>query len=233
MTFNPEAAIAHLRASDPVMAAIIDRVGPFAMRSDSPDPFRALARAIIFQQLSGAAAGTIYGRLLALFEDRSGRGLPVRRSSPDWDARAEPFPAPEALLDVPLETLRSVGLSRQKATYLQTLSAHFAACESCPDALYAAADADVIAHLTAIKGVGRWTAEMFLIFHLRRPDVLPVNDVGINRAIMRAYGLGALPTPPDIVALGEPWRPYASVACWYLWRSEDVALPMAPASPAG
>lgn len=226
MPYDPAVALAHLRSADPVMAAIIERVGPFAMREDSPDPFRSLARAIIFQQLSGAAAGTIYGRLVDRFSsEQSTSPQAIDGSAPAWDGISERFPAPLSVLAIAPDELRAVGLSRQKATYLHALASHFVECEACPVALYSAPDEAVISHLTAIPGVGRWTAEMFLLFHLRRPDVLPVNDVGINRAIRNAYGLAALPSPAEVASIGTPWRPFASVACWYLWRSEDTTVP--------
>ena len=225
LTYDPDTAIAHLRSADPTMAGIIDLVGPFAMRPDSPNPLRALARSIIFQQLSGKAAGTIYSRFLALFpEGELVHAQLPQRSSPHWDPNAEPFPKPEAILARSDEELRAAGLSRQKIAGLKDLSLHFAEGRVSTDLLHEWDDEAVIEHLLPIRGVGRWTVEMFLLFHLRRPNVLPVNDVGINRAIMRRYGLEAMPKAPEILEIGAPWRPFASVACWYLWRSEDTVL---------
>lgn len=220
-----EAAIGHLRQADPTMARIIQMVGPFEMRRDGMNPFQSLARAIIFQQLSGKAAGTIYARFLGLFDGPGARREPgPRRTDPEWDGADEPFPEPAAVLAVSDEDLRSAGLSRQKVAAVRDLALHFAEERLSPHRLHEWDDEAVIEHLTQVRGVGRWTAEMFLIFHLRRPDVLPVNDVGINRAIMRQYGLGAMPGQDEVLRIGAPWRPWASVACWYLWRSEAVVL---------
>jgi 3-methyladenine DNA glycosylase/8-oxoguanine DNA glycosylase len=206
-TIDPAAAVTHLNAADPVMARIIAAAGPPDLRAGTGDPFRALARAIVAQQLSGKAAETIFGRFLGLFELVPGE-----------------FPAPAGVLAMGDEKLRSAGLSRQKTAALRDLAAHFAAGELSIGSFEAWSDDEIVTHLTRVRGVGRWTAEMFLIFELRRPDVLPVNDVGINRAIARRYGLEGMPAPADVLRIGAPWRPWASVACWYLWRSEDVNL---------
>ncbi len=219
-------ALAHLRETDPTMAKIIARVGPFALRPDGEDPFRSLSRAIVYQQLSGRAAGTIYRRFLGLFGRGDGFDPAVRRTSPDWNPLADEFPPPEAVLALGDEEMRSVGLSRQKVASLRDLAAHFASGELSVEHFHAWDDEEIIAHLTGVRGIGRWTAEMYLIFHLGRPDVLPVNDIGINRAIMRNYGLEAMPKPAQVRTIGEPWRPWATVACWYLWRSEDTQLPV-------
>jgi 3-methyladenine DNA glycosylase/8-oxoguanine DNA glycosylase len=209
MSIDASSAIRHLADADPVMARLIGAAGPFAMREDSGGAFQALARSIIFQQLSGKAAGTIFGRFVGLFEE----------------LQADGFPAPGKVLEASEERLRSAGLSRQKIAAVRDLSEHFASGELGPDVFADLADDDVVANLTRVRGVGRWTAEMFLMFHLRRPDVLPVNDVGINRALRTQYGLESLPSPADVLRIGEPWRPWATVACWYLWRSEDVQAP--------
>lgn len=227
---DADAAVRHLVGADPVMARIIDGVGAFGMRADGDEPFRSLSRAVIYQQLSGRAAGTIYSRFLGLFDGAGSVDVSVRRSDPGWNPLTEPFPPPEAVLSLDDETLRSAGLSRQKVASLRDLAAHFASGELSTEHFNAWEDEEIIAHLTRVRGIGRWTAEMYLMFHLRRPDVLPVNDVGINRAIQRQYGLEALPKPADVVRIGEPWRPWATVACWYLWRSEDTAL-LVPQSP--
>jgi 3-methyladenine DNA glycosylase/8-oxoguanine DNA glycosylase len=205
---DPVAAMAHLRAADPVLAKVIEHVGPPMLRPPSGAPFHALARAIIFQQLSGRAADTIYGRVVAATA-----------------APGEPFPSPRRLLNADEATLRAAGLSRQKTAALRSLAEHFAGGELAAVDLESLSDEDVIALLTRVRGVGRWTAEMFLMFELQRPDVLPVNDLGLNRAIGRLYGLPGLPQPADVRAIGRPWRPWATVACWYLWRSHDVDLP--------
>lgn len=215
-TFDEAAALGHLAAVDPVMARIIAETGAFALRADSANPFASLARSIIFQQLSGKAAGTIFGRFVALFDAPAGGDA---RGGPDWDPLRQPFPEPARVLALDDETLRSVGLSRQKVAAVRSLAEHFASGELGSEQFDSWDDEEIITHLTRVRGVGRWTAEMFLMFHLRRPDVLPVNDVGINRAIMREYGLPAMPLPEEVRRVGEGWHPWASVACWYLWRS--------------
>ena len=206
--FDLDHSRAYLQGADPVLAALIEQVGRIEVRPAGPNAFQALSRSIIYQQLSGTAAGAIYRKFQALF------GL-----------EGEAFPAPEQVLPLDDETLRSVGLSRQKIASIRSLAEHFASGELGSEQFEQWADEEIIAHLTRVRGVGRWTAEMFLMFHLRRPDVLPVNDLGINRAIMRRYGLESMPKPEAVKAIGEPWRPHATVACLYLWRSEDVGLP--------
>ena len=202
--------MAHLRAADPVFARILDEVGPYTAEApQSYEPFRVLARAIVFQQLSGKAATTIFNRFVAQFEGGS------------------PFPDPAQVLALPEPRFREAGLSRQKTAALLSLAEHFASGELAPEAILQWEDEDVVTHLTRVRGIGRWSAEMFLLFQLQRADVLPVNDVGVNRAIMRRYGLGAMPKPAEVLSIGAPWRPWASVACWYLWRSEDTLVPEA------
>jgi DNA-3-methyladenine glycosylase II len=220
-----------LRAADPVMGRLIEGVGEFGLQPDAEEPFLSLLRAIVYQQLSGKAAGTIFGRFLALFETGDGFDPAVRRTSPEWKPLGSRAPAPEAILAIGDEALRGAGLSRQKIASIRDLAEHAAAGELRPGVIAALPDEEVIAVLTRVRGVGRWTAEMYLIFHLGRPDVLPVNDVGINRAIQVAYGLAAPPKPPEVLRIGEPWRPWASVACWYLWRSLAVDLPTGPSAP--
>jgi DNA-3-methyladenine glycosylase II len=207
-TFDMDHSRAHLRSADPVLATLIEQVGPIEVRPSGLNAYQALSRSIIFQQLSGTAAGAIYRKFQALF------GL-----------EADAFPAPEQVLPLGDDDLRAAGLSRQKAAAIRSLSEHFASGELGTEQFEHWEDEEIIAHLTRVRGVGRWTAEMFLMFHLRRPDVLPVNDLGINRAIMKRYGLDAMPKPDAVKAIGEPWRPHATVACLYLWRSEDVKLP--------
>jgi DNA-3-methyladenine glycosylase II len=211
-TIDVDAAVTHLLASEPVMASIVAAVGPCTLRAPDINPFRALARAIVFQQLSGKAASTIFGRFAALVPG----GV--------TDPASEHFPLPSDVLALDEVALRGAGLSRQKATALRDLAAHFASGELETHNLHRWDDGEVIAHLTRVRGIGRWTAEMFLMFELRRADILPVDDLGIRRAAMRRYGLGALPGADDLRRLGEPWRPWSTVASWYLWRSEDVVL---------
>lgn len=196
---NSPKVLQHLR-QDPRLAAVIDRVGAlrFTARSEGTH-FGALARSIVYQQLSGQAAATIHGRLLALFDGR------------------EPLPA--ELLVVPDDRLRSVGLSRQKLAYLKDLARHATEGLLEVEKLSALPDAEIITQVTAVKGVGVWTAQMFLMFRLGRPDVLPVLDLGIRKAIQRLYRLRKLPDAQKIEKLAAQWRPYCSVASWYLWRS--------------
>jgi len=200
MPTNTRAALAHLRRADPVMAGVIARVGPYRLTpSRAGTHYDALVRSIVFQQLSGKAAGTIHRRFLELY--------------PGKRAKAE------LVLASAEEALRGAGLSRQKIGYLRDLSARVAD-RSLPLAhLGRLPDDAIIEHLVQVKGIGRWTVQMFLMFRLGRPDVLPELDLGIQNAIQRAYGLKKRPTPKDVLRIGAPWRPYASVASWYLWRS--------------
>ncbi|MCC6387058.1 MAG: DNA-3-methyladenine glycosylase 2 family protein [Dehalococcoidia bacterium] len=223
-SIDAAAALEHLAARDAVMARIIGAVGPFGLQPDATDPFRALARSIVFQQLSGKAASTIFSRFTGLFDPDGGAEREVRRSDPAWAPVGGPFPEPLAILAASDEALRGVGLSRQKVAALRSLAEHFAAGELGAAVFADLDDEEIIRRTTQVRGIGRWSAEMFLMFHLGRPDVLPVNDVGINRAIQKQYGLEAAPKPADVLRIGEPWRPWATVACWYLWRSEDVVI---------
>jgi 3-methyladenine DNA glycosylase/8-oxoguanine DNA glycosylase len=221
---DPVAAVGQLTAADRVMARIIAAAGPFEMREDGDNPFHSLARSIIFQQLSGKAAGTIFNRFLALFAGPDATEPAMSRSDPAWTPSSAAFPVPQSVLRMDDDAMRSAGLSRQKTASLRSLAEHFAAGELSTHRFDEWDDEEIISHLTRVRGIGRWSAEMFLMFHLRRPDVLPVNDVGINRAIQRQYGLDAPPKPAEVLRIGEPWRPWATVACWYLWRSEDLRL---------
>src|SRR5581483_8914599 len=191
-------ALIHLRAVDPVMAEIIDRVGPYRLELREPQ-FSTLVRSIIYQQLSGRVASKILERVIA--------AMPDGRLSP------------EGVLSLTTEQMRAAGLSGQKAAYLRdlaekTLAGHvdFASLPSLPDD-------DVIEHLTRVKGIGVWTAHMFLIFALGRPDILPTGDLGVRAAMKKAYRMRALPKPERMQKIGRRWKPYSSVASWYLWRS--------------
>ena len=200
MPASPRAALAHLRRADPVLGALIARVGPYRLQADRRGThYDALVRSIVYQQLSGKAAGTIHRRFLELYPGRRARAPLV--------------------LETADERLRGAGLSRQKIGYLRDLSARVAD-RSLPLAhLGRLPDDAIIDHLVQVKGIGRWTAQMFLMFRLGRPDVLPELDLGIQNAIRQAYGLAARPSPKDVLRIGAPWRPYASAASWYLWRS--------------
>ena len=186
---------------DPVLGAAIKRIGPCGMAGrQRSDHLSALVGAIVSQQLSTKAASTIFGRFLALFPNGE---------IPDAAAIA-------AQTDV---ALRGVGLSRQKVGYLRDLSARIADGRLNLDELDALPDDDVVERLTSVKGFGRWTAEMFLMFRLHRPDVLPAGDLGIVKAVQKLYGLRKTPDAKRILKIGDVWRPYRSVASWYLWQS--------------
>ena len=195
----PADAVESLRAADPVLRAAIDRVGPFEA-SHEPDLWWSLVDAIGSQQLSVKAAATIVGRLRALGDD------------------GEP-PSPERVLDLPDETLRACGLSRAKTLYVKDLAARWIDGSIEHHRFPDLDDEEIIAELCRVKGIGRWTAEMFLLFTLQRLDVLPVDDLGLRTAVQREYGLAERPGRPDLLALGEAWRPYRSIATLYLWRS--------------
>ena len=192
-----------LMRRDPVIAALIRRHGDCRLASSSrTDPYHALLHAIIAQQLSTKAARTIEARFSALFGGR---------------------PAPAAVAAASDEQLRGAGLSPQKLRYVRDLSGRIIDGSLDLERLASLSDDDVVAALTSVKGIGRWTAEMFLMFRLHRPDVLPVGDLGIVKAVQRAYKLRKLPSPERLTKIGESWRPYRSVACWYLWASLDAA----------
>lgn len=193
-------ALQHLKKSDPVMAAIIRRVGPFTLQYREPS-FETLVRSIVYQQLSGRVAGVIFARLHA--------------------AAGEKRLTPAGIMKLRPERMRKLGLSAQKTRYIRELAKHTrkgsVVFEDLPDF----DDAAVIEHLTRVKGIGVWTAQMFLMFALRRNDVLPVADLGIRSAMKKAYGLADLPKPAEMERIAASWKPYTSIACWYLWRSLD------------
>jgi 3-methyladenine DNA glycosylase/8-oxoguanine DNA glycosylase len=194
-------ALAHLRRADPVLAKVIDRVGPYRFKPARVGThFDAVVRAICYQQLNGKAAATIYERLCGLW------GHP---------------PTPRELLRVSEEKLRGVGLSRQKLGYMKDLAARCASGEVPIDDLDDLDDAGIVGALTRVKGVGVWTAHMFLFIRLGRPDVLPSLDFGIRSAIKKWWRLKTMPSPRRVEEIGKAWSPYASVASWYLWRSLD------------
>jgi DNA-3-methyladenine glycosylase II len=197
-------AIAHLTDADPVLGEVIRRVGPFRLSPRTEGThFDAVCRSIIYQQLSGKAAATIHGRVLTLYGGRS--------------------PLPRELAATTDEQLRGVGLSRQKLSYLKDLALRVASNELPIETLHDLVDEEVIDALVRIKGVGRWTAQMFLMFRLGRPDVLPDLDLGIQKAIQRAYRLRKRPLPGRVLKIGAAWAPYRTVASWYLWRSLELA----------
>ena len=188
-----------LSRRDPVLRELMRMHGPCGLAArQHANPFKALVRAIVGQQLSAKAAATIFSRFEALFDT---------------------FPTPAQVLAVSDDRLRAVGLSAQKLAYLRDLCRRIEQGQLPLDVLDHLDDEAVIERLTSVKGVGRWTAEMFLIFRLQRPDVLPLNDLGIIKAVQRAYKLRKAPSADRLTRIGEAWRPYRSVACWYLWAS--------------
>jgi len=197
---NHSASVRHLKRIDPVLARIIKVIGPCRMQFRTEGThFEALVRSIVFQQLSGKAAGTILRRFNALYPNDT--------------------PTPELVLATSDETMRSVGMSRQKIGYLRDLASKVLSGELPLDHVHDLSDDDLIDHLVQVKGIGRWTAQMFLMFRLGRRDVLPELDLGIQNAIKRAYRKRKRPTPKDVKKIGAKWSPHSSVACWYLWRS--------------
>ena len=193
----------HLKKSDPVMAGIIQRVGPFKLQYREPN-FETLVRSIVYQQLSGRVASVIFNRL--------------------HTAAGEEQLTPAGIMKLRPERMRKLGLSGQKTLYIRELAKHTKRGTVVFEALPGFDAAAVVEHLTRVKGIGVWTAHMFLMFALRRNDVLPVGDLGIRAAMKKAYGLDDLPKPAEMEKIAAAWKPYTSVACWYLWRSlENVA----------
>ena len=197
-------ARAALAAADPVMAALIERIGDWSADErrrgqPKPDAYGALLRTVVGQQISTAAARTIYGRVLDLFGGRT--------------------PSPRELLEASEDDLRAAGLSGRKVSYIRDLAAHVENGELEIERLDELSDEEVIEEIVAVRGFGRWSAEMFLIFHLERPDVISGGDLGIRRAIQIEYGLDDLPAPQEVVEMGERWKPHRSIASIYLWQS--------------
>lgn len=196
-------AVSHLKRADPVMARVIERVGPCRFRvEDAGSHFDAMVRSIVYQQLSGSAASTIHSRLLAMFGGAT--------------------PDPARLLATDDELLRSVGLSRHKIAYMKDLASRVGSGDVPLHSLDDLEDQAIIDTLTRVKGVGVWTAQMFLMFRLGRQNVLPDLDLGVRKAIQRAYRTRALPSSERVRKIGRPWAPYCTIASWYLWRSLDL-----------
>jgi 3-methyladenine DNA glycosylase/8-oxoguanine DNA glycosylase len=202
---NYAAAIRHLKKQDPVLRSVIERVGACGLHLESEsDQFGALVDAIIYQQLAYKAAQTISRRFRQIYS-RDGN-------------EAGKLPSPEELRRTPIRKLRAAGLSRQKIGYLRDLARKAADGTVALDGFAALTDEAVIENVTQVKGIGRWTAEMFLIFSLNRPDVLPVDDLGLQYGFKVAFRMRALPSAKTMQKLGEAWRPYRSIATWYLWK---------------
>ena len=195
-------AVRHLKRSDPRLAAVMERVGPCRFEPHREGThFEAVLRSIVYQQLSGKAASTIHGRVITLLDGT---------------------PTPAGIVATPDDAFRAAGLSRQKLSYVRDLARH-AGDGTVPFASLDALDDDaVIEALTSIKGVGLWTAQMFLMFRLGRPNVLPAEDLGIRKGVQLAYRTRGLPPPKRVLTLGRTWSPYATIASWYLWRSLEL-----------
>jgi DNA-3-methyladenine glycosylase II len=205
LTYDPEAACRHVAEADPVMARLIAGVGEFTLRpAPTQSLFAALLRSIVYQQLHGKAAATILGRVTGLFAPRR-------------------FPTPRDLLQVDLERLRQAGLSTNKTAALRDLAAK--TLDGTVPSLARIRrmdDEEIVEHLTSVRGIGRWTVEMLLIFRLGRPDVLPVSDLGVRKGFGLMFLKGKLPEPAAMIRRAERWRPYRSVASWYLWRALEL-----------
>lgn len=198
------AAVRHLRACDPAMASLIDEVGPCKLAIRPPtNPFMALAEVIVYQQLTGKAAATIFGRVTALFPGKD-------------------FPTPEELLALPADDLRAAGLSGAKTAAVRDLAERIRDGVLPLDELPEMPDEQVIETLSAVRGIGRWSAEMYLLFRLGRTDILPVGDLGLQKGVERLYGLSAPPKPTELERIAEPWRPYRSIATWYFWARANA-----------
>ncbi len=205
MAFDPEEAILVLSKCDKKLGRLIKRVGPFRReRRGKVDPFQNLMHAIIYQQLSGKAANAIHGRVVALFDEGDG-------------------PTPDVLLELPDQDLRDAGMSRGKIASLQDLARKMLD-GTVPSArkLRRMTDEEIVIRITEVRGIGEWTVQMMLLFNLRRPDVMPAGDLGVRKGFQLTYGLEELPKPEAVMEYGERWRPYRSVASWYMWRALEL-----------
>ena len=203
-SYNVSAAIRHLRGSHPRMAALIEQVGPCDLTTHTRPPFEALVQSIVYQQLNGRAAATILGRVLAIYAPRS-------------------FPTPQDILATEDALLRAAGLSRAKTAAVKSLAQH-ALDRVVPTRAQAVrlSNEVLIERLTRVRGIGRWTVEMFLIFGLSRPDVWPVLDFGVRKGLGLAFGKRSIPTPKQAMPFGRKFTPYGSVAAWYFWRACEL-----------
>ena len=205
LPFDPQLAVATLSQADKRLAKLIERVGPFTLRPQAiQSPLEALARAIVYQQLSGKAAATIYSRVKALYPNDNGLD-------------------PQAILDTPDETLRTAGMSWAKIASLKDLASKtFDGTVPSLAKLKRMPDEEILSRLSQVRGIGPWSVEMLLMFRLGRPDVLPVSDLGVRKGFMLTYGKKEMPTAGELLKHGERWRPYRSVASWYMWRAVDL-----------
>jgi DNA-3-methyladenine glycosylase II len=209
LTYDPDEAVAALARNDRALAKLMRKAGPFTMRpAKMASPFASLLRAIVSQQLSGKAATTIYNRVAALLPNPT-------------------HPSPEAIADVEDGALRGAGLSQNKLLSIRDLAAKtLDGTVPTLQKLRKLPDAEIVERLTQVRGIGVWTVEMLLIFRLGRPDVFPVDDLGVRRGVMLTYGHAEMPKPKssDLAAIGERWRPFRSVASWYMWRACEVLV---------
>jgi 3-methyladenine DNA glycosylase/8-oxoguanine DNA glycosylase len=212
LSYDPEEAVAWLRRRDRALARVINEAGPFTHRPEKmQNPFQSLLRAIVYQQLSGKAAATILQRVVDLYPA---------------GARFKP----EAILATPDARLRGAGMSRGKVLAVKDLAAKtLDGTVPTLARLKKMDDDEIVSRLVTVRGIGPWTVEMLLIFRLGRPDVLPVSDFGVRKGFMLTYGTKDLPLPKELLAHGERWRPFRSVASWYMWRALDLARPAATA----
>ncbi|MEO8456244.1 MAG: DNA-3-methyladenine glycosylase [Chloroflexota bacterium] len=207
LTYDPKKALRHVRRRDPILKRLIDKVGPYELESRRGS-HKSLARAIFFQQLAGPAARAIMGRVLVALE-----------------ADEDTWYEPARFLQATDEQLRTAGLSRMKITYLRDLADKFASGALTEDEFHDLNDEEVIKRVTEVKGIGRWTAEMFLMFSLGRPDIMPVDDLGVRNGMKIVYGLDEPPKADKMREIAEPWAPYRSVGTWYMWRALGVEVP--------
>jgi DNA-3-methyladenine glycosylase II len=210
LPFSVKRAEAHLASVDPVLAELIAEHGPYKPRPGEDAAYEWLVRTILFQQLAGSAARAIQRKWYALYSDDGQRA-----------------PTPQEVLDTSDEEFHESGVSRQKAGYLRDLAAHVADDRLDFGALASMTDDEVIRALTAVRGVGEWSAHMFMLFYMGRPDVLPVGDYGVRHGVQIAYGLDEIPTPARVREIAAPWAPFRSVGSWYMWRATERVLPKA------
>jgi 3-methyladenine DNA glycosylase/8-oxoguanine DNA glycosylase len=207
LEYDRDVAVAHVKSADPQLARVIDAIGPFDLEPRE-GAFKALSRAIFFQQLAGPAARAIMNRTLAAL-----------------GANEEDWYTPEQMIVAGEEEMRAAGLSRMKLVYLRDLAEHFADGRLSEDDFHHLEDDAVIERASMVKGIGRWTAEMFLMFTLGRPDVLPVDDLGVRNGMRITYALDVPPKPDRMREIAAPWEPYRSVGTWYMWRALGVDVP--------
>jgi 3-methyladenine DNA glycosylase/8-oxoguanine DNA glycosylase len=223
--WTKDEAVAHLRAADPRLAAMMDRVGTckFKVRRDH-SLYEMLFRAIVYQQLAGKAAGSILNKVCLLYNPE-----PIKRNKQGYWGVPTCYPQPEEIMRTPDHLLRGAGLSRNKLASIRDLAAKtLDGTVPSRRAAHYMTDEELIERLTTIRGIGRWTVEMLLIFGLGRADILPVDDYGVRKGFALTYSKKDLPKPKELMKLGEKWRPYRSIASWYFWRAVELPGAKAP-----